>query len=153
MYDQTKVDESSKWINMIEEGQRLYDEITDVLELTTNHRIKEDTNELTRKFVEMMTKIGDGTCSSKDWKFWSQFMDREDPEKADRFASDPNTTFLFPTNPQCATVNSDHVNSTGKDSMLFQWPADNTTGRAVRAKLDEVNMLRHYIGVREGSKQ
>ena len=100
MYDQTKIDESSKWINMIEEGQRLYDEITDVLELTTNHRIKKNTDELTKKFIEMMTKIGDGTCSSKDWKFWSQFMDREDPEKADRFASDPNTTFLFPTNPQ-----------------------------------------------------
>ena len=147
------VDDQADWATMIEEGQRLYAEIKDVVELQTNYRIKDDTDELTRKFITMMTKIGDGVCSVDDWSFWQQFMDRADPEAAERFAKDPKTTFLFPTNDQAATVNSDHVNSTTNDTTLFQWPAYNTTGRAARAKLDKVNMLRPYIGVREGSIQ
>ena len=99
-----------------------------------------------------MHKIGDGTCSADDWPFWQQFMDHVDPEKTEKFARDPKTTFLFPTNTQAATTNSDFVNSTNKDAPLFQWPATNI-GRAKRAKLDEVNMLRPYIGVRPGSIQ
>ena len=135
---------------MVERGQELYDEITDVFELLTNHRIKDDTDALTRKFIEEMNKIGDGRCSGKDWKFWQQFMDQIDPEKTKTFRSDPTTTFLFPTNDQAATVNSDYVCSSSHDTMLYQWPATNT-GRAGSAKLDKVNMLRPYLGVREGS--
>ena len=154
MYDQTVVDETATWANMIERGQELYDEIKDVFELTTNHRIKEETDELTRKFIEEMNKIGDGKCSKSDWTFWSQFMDHVDPDKTEEFKRDPETTYLFPTNNQAATVNSDFVNSAGgHESMLFQWPAYNTTGRARRAKLDKVNMLRPYIGVRKNSIQ
>ena len=152
MYDKTKIDEDTKWINMVEKGQELYDEIKDVLELKNNHRVKEDTDDLTRRFIEEMTKIGDGTCSAKDWEFWQQFMDHVDPAKTEAFARDPKTTFLFPTNDQAATTNSDHVSTTSRDTTLYQWPATNT-GRAGSAKLDKVNMLRPYLGVREGSNQ
>ncbi len=152
MYDQSKIDDDTKWINMVEKGRELYDEIKDVLELKNNHRIKEDTDALTRRFIEEMTKIGDGMCSAKDWDFWHQFMDHVDPEKTHAFQNDPMTTFLYPTNPQAATENSDHVNSTGCETQLYQWPATNT-GRARNAKLDKVGMLRPYLGVREGSNQ
>ena len=63
-------DETADWATMIEEGQRLYDDIKDVFELTTNHRIGEDTDELTRQFITIMSKIGDGSCSAEDWTFW-----------------------------------------------------------------------------------
>ena len=66
MYDQTKVDPEGTWSNMEDRGQELYEKITDVFELLTNHRIKDDTDELTLKFIEEMNKIGDGTCSAKD---------------------------------------------------------------------------------------
>ena len=59
MHDQTTIDSDAKWINMVEKGKELYEEINDVCELTTNHRIGEDPDELTLKFVEEMSKIGD----------------------------------------------------------------------------------------------
>ena len=153
MYDRTKIDEDTKWLNYVQRGQDVYDDITDAFELRTNHRIKEDTDALTLQYIDEMNKIGDGKCSAKDWPFWQQFMDQYlDPEKVEEFARAQDTTFLFPTNAQAATVNSDHVNSTNDGTTLFQWPATNT-GRARSAKLKDVNMLRPYIGVREGSTQ
>ena len=98
-----------------------------------------------------MHKIGNGTCSGKDITYWQQYMDHVDPERTNGFSNDLKTTFLFPTNKQAATVNSDHINSTNTNKPLFQWPALNTTERARMAKLNDVNMLRSYIGVREGS--
>ena len=150
MYSKKPVDPAENWATKIKQGQKLYKDIEYVWELTKNYRIKEDTSELTKQFIKHMHKIGDGTCSAADWPFWSQFMDHLDPEKAEEFANDPKTTFLFPTNPQAATVNSSFVNSTKDDTVLYQWPATNT-GRARRAPLNDVNMLRSYIGVRKGS--
>jgi hypothetical protein len=150
MYSKKSVDPAEKWATKIQQGQKLYKKIEYVCELTKNYRIKEDTSELTKQFIEHMHKIGDGTCSASDWSFWSQFMDHIDPDKTVEFANDPKTTFLFPTNPQAATVNSSFVNSTKNETTLYQWPATNT-GRARRAPLNDVNMLRPYIGVRKGS--
>ena len=152
MYDKKDIDAKQKSANMIEKGRTLYTKITDVLELTHNYRINNAEDDLTRRFIKEMHKIGDGECSAADWPFWQQFMDHIKPEKTQAFADDPATTFLVPTNPQAATMNSDFVNSTTQESPLFQWPATNT-GRARGAKLNEVNMLRSYIGVRPGSTQ
>jgi len=152
MYSTKEIDMKETSANMINKGRALYAKITDVLELTQNYRINNAGDDLTRRFIKEMHKIGDGECSAKDYSFWQQFMDHIDPEKTRDFENDPATTFLFPTNPQAATKNSDFVNSMTKESPLFQWPAT-STGRARSAKLNEVNMLRPYIGVRPGSTQ
>lgn len=150
MYSKKEVDSSEDWATQIQLGKDMYSKIEYAWELTKNYRIKEDTDELTKEFIKQMHKIGDGTCSASDWTFWQQFMDHIDPQATERFANDTKTTFLFPTNTQAATVNSDFVNSNEKKTILYQWPAINL-GRARRAKLNDVNMLRPYIGVREGS--
>ena len=150
MYSKKKVKSSENWATQIQLGKDMYSKIEYAWELTKNYRIKEDTDELTKEFIKQMHKIGDGMCSASDWTFWQQFMDHIDPLASERFANDPKTTFLFPTNPQAATVNSDFVNSAVNEATLYQWPAKNL-GRARRAALNDVNMLRPYIGVREGS--
>ena len=150
MYSTKDIDTKEKSANMIETGRALYKKITDVLELTHNYRINNAEDDLTRSFIKEMHKIGDGECSAADWPFWQQFMDHVDPERTRAFVDDTATTFLIPTNLQAATMNSDFVNSTTQESQLFQWPATNT-GRARGAKLNEVNMLRPYIGVRPSS--
>ena len=151
LYDESPIKPDTPWANMIIKGNELYKNLTDVLELTKNYRIDCTTETKTIKFTHEMHKIGNGTCSGKDITYWQHYMDHVDPVRTKDFKNDQKTTFLFPTNKQAATVNSDHVNSTIKSKPLFQWPAINTTERARRAKLNDVNMLRSYIGVREGS--
>ena len=151
LHDKSPVSPDTPWANMIIKGKELYKNMPDVLELTKNYRIHDTTDAKKIKFIHEMHKIGNGTCSGKDITYWQQYMDHVDPERTNGFSNDLKTTFLFPTNKKAATVNSDHINSTNTNKPLFQWPALNTTERARKAKLNDVNMLRSYIGVREGS--